>query len=144
MNLEVGHNEIGDADEPAWGIASDVIAIFERLGFPEPKPVPFMQLRHQIAQKIHGLSQPNSERVHDLIDLQIIIPEKFSDFQELRITCMRLFKYRNLQSWPPTIVKNEKWEDLYINQSRGLPVLASLSDAVAWANELIATIENSD
>lgn len=73
VDLELGHNEIGDADEVEWFESPEVARAFEALGFPAPGKIPVMSLRHQIAQKLHGLSESGSERVHDLVDLQIII-----------------------------------------------------------------------
>ncbi|MCL2606059.1 MAG: nucleotidyl transferase AbiEii/AbiGii toxin family protein, partial [Coriobacteriia bacterium] len=143
VNLEVGHNEIGDADEPDWGIASDVIAIFKRLGFPAPEPVPLMQLRHQIAQKLHGASEPGSKRVHDLIDLQRIASGKSVNYRELKTTCVQLFAYRNMQPWPPIIVKGENWDFLYADQIGSLPVVESVDDAIAWTNGLITAIDSA-
>jgi len=101
--LEVGHNEIGDGDKPDWGMSSDVISIFEELGFPAPKPVALMPLPHQIAQKLHGLSEQGSERAHDLIDLQLIVANADLDLRKTREICERLFEYRKKQKWPPTI-----------------------------------------
>ena len=55
--VEVGHNEIGDADEAeCLPIPAGIATIFEKLGFPEPNPVPLMPLKFQIAQKLHGLT----------------------------------------------------------------------------------------
>ena len=48
--LEVGHNEIGDADEVDWFISPDIMDMFTALGFPRPKPLPLMKLHYQIAQ----------------------------------------------------------------------------------------------
>lgn len=42
IELEVGHNEIGDADEADWGISPDIVDMFERLELPEPAPIPLM------------------------------------------------------------------------------------------------------
>jgi len=144
VNLEVGHNEIGDADEPDWGIASDVITIFERLGLPAPKPIPLMQLRHQIAQKLHGVSEPGSERAHDLIDLQRILNSESVSYEDLRATCRQLFAYRAGHAWPPVIAKGEDWNSLYVDQIGSLSVIESVNDAIAWANELVVKIESSE
>lgn len=48
--IEVGHNEVGDADEAELGIAPDIASTFEELGLPAPNPAPLMPLHHQIAQ----------------------------------------------------------------------------------------------
>lgn len=67
--LEVGHDEIGDADEPEFVIPIEANFYLGRLGFPEIGPIACMPLYHQIAQKLHGASEPGSKRAHDLIDL---------------------------------------------------------------------------
>ena len=56
LPLEVGHNEIGDADDPDMVSSPEAAAILKGLGFPEPGPVPCMRLEHQIAQKLYAAS----------------------------------------------------------------------------------------
>lgn len=65
LPLEVGHNEIGDAEDPDMVSSPEVATILKELGLPEPAPVPCMRLKHQIAQKLHALSGVGSERAHD-------------------------------------------------------------------------------
>lgn len=52
--LEVGHNEIGDADDMDWVELADAAELLEGLSFPAPGRAPLMPLEHQIAQKLHG------------------------------------------------------------------------------------------
>lgn len=141
--LEVGHNEIGDADEVEYRISDEIIELFERIGLPEPSPIPCMPLHHQIAQKLHGSSEDASARAHDLIDLQLIANNGTIDFEKTRAVCVRLFAYRKLQDWPPTIERNENWTEIYDAQKAGLSVLDSVDDAVVWANGLIKKIDVS-
>lgn len=141
--LEVGHDEIGDADEPERRISADVVAMFVRLGFPEPAPVPLMPLSHQVAQKLHALSSPGSERAHDLVDLQLIARDCPLDLPSTAGVCRRLFAYRKAQEWPPTIRCGEGWAELYAEQAEGLRVLGDVGDAVAWANRLVAEIDRA-
>lgn len=143
LPLEVGHNEIGDADNPDMVSSPEAAAVMRALGFPEPGPVPCMRLEHQIAQKLHAASSPGSERAHDLIDLQIAVSGGTVDYAETRAVCARLFAYRQEQEWPPTIEKGEGWDSLYAAQADGLDVLPTADDAVAWANGLIGRIESS-
>lgn len=140
VDLELGHNEIGDADEAEWYESPEVNSAFAKLGFPAPGKVPVMPLKHQIAQKLHGASEPGSERAHDLVDLQLIFKRSEVDLSEVRRICERIFDYRKKQLWPPTVVVNEKWADLYATAAEGLPVLPTVDEAVVWANELIAKI----
>lgn len=144
VRLEVGHNELGDADEfETRKLPQEIRDIFSALNFPEPKPIPLMKISYQVAQKLHGVSQRGSSRVRDLIDLQLIADNEAIDFPETASVCRRLFKYRRMQPWPPEIVKSDDWEAVYDNQRRNLPVLPTVDEAVAWANELIAKIDNA-
>ena len=135
--LEVGHNEIGDADDPEYRISADIVDLFERIGLPEPSPIPCMAIPHQISQKIHGASGHNSARAHDLIDLQLIVNNETVDYEATRKACIRLFVYRKLQSWPPIIKGKETWGEIYDAQKSDLAVLDDVDDAVEWANGLI-------
>ena len=141
VDLEVGHDEIGDADAPEFGLAPDVAAMFEALGFPAPAPVPLMPLRYQVAQKLHGVTSPGSRRAHDLIDLQLIVARAELEFSEIRALCVRLFAYRQQQTWPPVAMAGTDWESLYAAQRGNLPVLPTAAEAVEWANALIARID---
>lgn len=139
VSLEVGHNEIGDADEPDSMTPPELVRMIEELGFTDLKALPIMPLHYQIAQKIHGASEPGSRRAHDLIDLQVIVQNGDVDLALTRRTCERLFAYRNTHSWPPTVEKGEEWESLYAAQL--LPsILQTADEAVAWVNNIIKTI----
>ena len=144
VELEVGHNEIGDADESEMIEVPRVLAdLFEFLALPKPAPLPMMKLEYQVAQKLHGASAPGSRRAHDLVDLQLIVSNGGVDISIARDICRKLFKYRKVQAWPPTIVKGDEWESIYNGQRRGLEVLPTVDEAVAWANELIAKIDKA-
>lgn len=138
--LEVGHNEIGDADEPDWGVSPDVVEIFRQLGLSDPEPIALMALDHQVAQKLHGLSEPDSDRIHDLVDLQLISAQAEQDLVKLKYTCKKLFAYRNLQVWPPIISNESGWGESYFAQAEGLDVLQNVDEAVIWVNNLIEKI----
>ena len=138
--VEVGHNEIGDADEAdIVPLPDEIKNVFVGLGFPEPSPVPLMPLRFQIAQKLHGLSAIGSDRVRDVIDLQLIMRTGIG-IAEIRPACERLFTYRRCQTWPPVVVKGNGWDMLYDSLRGNLPVLQTMDEAIAWVNDLIAAI----
>lgn len=62
MKFELGHNEIGDADEPEHQLAADLAALFTEVGLDAPKPMPVMRVDYQVAQKLHAVSDEGSER----------------------------------------------------------------------------------
>lgn len=143
VRLEVGHDEIGDAEEPDFVLDESIVELFRELRFPEPAPVALMPLSHQIAQKLHGASEEGSQRAHDLIDLQIIVAHGAIDWAQTRDICVRLFAYRREQPWPPTISSGPNWKVLYEAQAAGLEVLQDVDDAIRWANELVARIDEA-
>lgn len=142
--LEIGHDEIGDAEDPDRGIAREIVDAFVALGFPEPKPVPLMRIEHQVAQKLHAASGAGSARAHNLVDLQLIVARESVDYSAVRQVCRRLFAYRRQQAWPPTMLKGDDWDELYLAQSEGLEVLPTVDDAIEWANDLVNRIEESE
>lgn len=141
VELEVGYNEIGDADEPDLRpVASDISEMFTKVGLPAPNPLPLMPIEHQIAQKLHGLTSTKANRPHDLTDLQIIVHNSELDFGKLIRICTRLFTYRNQQTWPPRLELHEAWRNAYNEWADLDGVLPTLEEAVTWANEFISKI----
>ena len=141
VRLEVGHNEVGDADEAEMTpVPQDLAQLFEELCFPAPGALPLMKLPFQIAQKLHGATGERSRRAHDLIDLQLIVGSADVDLMETQSACERLFRYRKCQPWPPKVAKREGWDEIYATQKMNLPVLPTVDEAIEWTNNLIAKI----
>lgn len=143
VKFELGHNEIGDADEPEYQLADGLAQLFTEVGLEAPKPVPVMRVDHQVAQKLHAVSEPGSERVRDLVDLQLLDKGEDLDLAQLNATCLRLFEYRRQQAWPPTIEVVRGWGDLYEAAIEDVDVLPDVEAAVVWGNELIRRIADA-
>jgi hypothetical protein len=142
VKFELGHNEIGDADEPEYQLSVDLAQLFTEIGFEAPKPVPVLRSDHQIAQKLHAVSGERSERARDLVDLQLLEKGERLDLAQVAATCVRLFHYRRQQEWPPTIVPGTEWGTLYAEAADGLEVLPTMEAAVDWVNAFIARISD--
>lgn len=140
VKFELGHNEIGDVDEPEYQLADGLALLFTEVGLELPKPVPVMRVDHQIAQKLHAVSEPGSERVRDLIDLQLLDKGEDLDFARVNATCVRLFEYRRQQAWPPTIELGAGWATLYEAAVEDVDVLPDAEAAVPWVNDLVRRI----
>ena len=100
-----------------------------------------MRLEYQIAQQLHGVSAPSSKRAHDLIDLQLIMAGGGIDIGKTAELCRSLFRYRKVHEWPPKVEKGEGWGATYNDQKGELPVLPTVDEAIAWANDLIAKLD---
>ena len=144
VDMEIGHNEIGDADAfDLIPVPNEIALLTEYLCFPELGEVRAMKLEYQVAQKLHGATERGSKRAHDLIDLQLIISQEDIDMAATAAVCRELFRYRRKQPWPTSVVKNENWEAAYADQKGNLNVLPTVDEAIAWANELIASIDKA-
>ena len=113
-----------------------------------PAVVPCLPLHHQLAQKIHGMTQPpkegrRNERSKDLIDV-LLIDAFVGDLSELRRTCVSVFAARGTHEWPPTLEVYEHWRDEFgrLAAEYGLQV-GSLEGGVMKARELIASVEST-
>ncbi len=140
VKFELGHNEIGDADEPEYQLAADLADLFTEVGLEAPKPVPVMRSDHQVAQKLHAVSGERSERARDLVDLQLLDKREDLNVGPVAATCARLFDYRRQQAWPPTIQVGTGWDTLYAEAADGLDVLPTVEEAVEWVNEFVRRI----
>ena len=143
VRIEIGHDEIGDAEEFEEFLPAELADAFEALSFPRPAALRVMKLTYQIAQKLHAVSEPGSERAHDLIDLQLIMSNGDIDLGRTAALCRKLFKYRKVHTWPPKVAKGELWEQTYADQKRDLDVLPTVDEAIVWANDLIAKLDIS-
>lgn len=147
VRIEIGHDEIGDADSCEREMPEDLAKTFLALGFPRPDGIPVMRLPYQIAQKLHAVTAPGSARAHDLVDLQLIEERSRPDLSETAATCRRLFAYRKAQPWPPRVVLAPGWDSIYAGALASLRnrdgVLAEVSAAVAWTNDFIRRIDEA-
>ena len=143
VRLEMGANEIGDTLEADYALSPDITEMFQALGLPEPRPIPLMKLHHQVAQKLHGLTDPSQNRPHDLIDLQLIFSQTNPNLALIRNTCVRLFAHRRRQPWPSIVIKKTDWDTGYNAAKFDLQVKPSVDEAIIWANELIAKIDSA-
>lgn len=140
ITLEIGHDELDDTRTPPSALAPDIPPLFTAVGLPAPAPIPVVAHDHQIAQKLHAVSQPGSERAHDLVDLQLLDATCTLPDPVLARTCSRLFAFRRRHPWPPTISPGPGWDTAYAAAAEGLPVIASMEDAVAWANAYVSRL----
>lgn len=141
VDMEIGHNEIGDADAfDTIRVPQEIASLAEFLCLPQLGSVRAMKLEYQVAQKLHGATERGSKRAHDLIDLQLILAQNEIDRIKTASICRELFRYRRKQPWPSPVVRNENWDVVYADQKGKLPVLSTVDEAIVWANELIKKI----
>ncbi|MCW4464258.1 nucleotidyl transferase AbiEii/AbiGii toxin family protein [Glutamicibacter sp. MNS18] len=143
VKFELGHNEIGDAEDPELHLADDLATMFTDVVLEAPVPVRVMRADHQIALKLHALSVEGSERARDLVDLQLLENRGDLDLGQIGETYVRLFEYRRQQQWPPVVTVAEQWHPLYAEAADGVDALHSVDEAVIWVNDFIRRIASA-
>ena len=144
IRLELSVDELGSVPAATVEINPVLVEMFTRIGLEAPRPIPVITLEHQIAQKIHACTTPDSrganERAHDLVDLQLLYDAGAIDLADLGRLGQRLTSFRKSGSWPPVAVARDGWGGLYAEAAEGLPVLP-LDAAVVWVNDLVDAAE---
>jgi hypothetical protein len=144
--LEVAPEEAGAGEEVDPVSVTDAEVWFAQLGLQVPGPVPALPLEHQIAQKLHACTLPDTEqwindRAHDLIDLQMMLAVYPKSAGDIRQAVVRLFAARQQHGWPPVVTEREGWLARYAAEAEGLEVAEGLAEAIGWANRLIERLE---
>ena len=146
--IEVSPIEAGNGDTYDK-VSSEALAL---VGLPNSGAVPCMTLPWQVAQKLHGCTEPVDEprandRAHDLVDLQLLeallVDEPLS---ETRAACVAVFEGRSKQHWPPVLVALPHWPSIYVRATEGLDELGLASDieqAVLQVQSFVEQIDNS-
>lgn len=146
IDLELAHPEVHNTLESPTQLDEDLIEVFEDFGFGKLTTVSFVAVELQIAQKIHALTHPASDRSHDLVDLQLLWTEEVS-MKAVKRACEKTFRYRNEHQWPPLPLRSMHADRARYNEavaevrvgSEHTAVLAELNEARDWlANKLRA------
>jgi hypothetical protein len=143
LRVEVSRPE-GQAHEPESVPALSM----SEFGLAGPAEVACLSLRFQIAQKIHACTERSSdrenERVHDLIDLQLM-EELIEDPGRINEACIEIFDLRRTHPWPPTLEIEPTWPDTYRQLATELDFpTKDIVEATARVQALIDMIQLSE
>lgn len=144
QEIDIAHDEIGDTNEFSNELSEEIWGWFEICGLPTPKPVRVIKAHHQIAQKIHALIDNPVERIHDLVDLQVIFNNQKIDYALTGSTCRSLFKSRRILTWPPTLPFEEELSSQYLSFVEETGVISSLEEATQWLNGVISKLDSAE
>jgi hypothetical protein len=107
-----------------------------------------LSLRFQIAQKIHACTERfpdrENERVHDLIDLQLM-EELIEDYGRVNAACVEVFDLRATHAWPPPLNIEPTWPDTYRQLAAELDFpTQDIADAMTRVQALIYAIHSAE
>lgn len=128
-------------------------------GLPDPDALVGIEMRFQIAQEIHAVTDPHeppdaiNDRARDVVDLlllrDLITATGTPTLAEVRAAGVAVFAARAAEAselgrptraWPPTIEAHGHWGDDYARAATSGNVDLSLDEAVAQVNAWIATV----
>lgn len=147
LDVEVSDPEINAQAYSMREIDRELVKFGSKFALGTLRLVPLVDLEYQIAQKIHAVTDSNYSRAHDLVDLMLLCAAG-PNFVLLRENCVRTFRWRNQQSWPPFPLRAMNgWEGAYVQARVETEVngetfvLKNLEEAREW---LVALIEEID
>lgn len=131
-------------------------------GLPDPGNLVGIGLPMQIAQKLHGVSDPHqppdsiNDRARDVVDLlllrDLITTGGTPILADIRSSAVALFQSRaeeaealgrSTRSWPPTVVPHPHWHDDYARAAESSGIDLTLDEAVAEVNTWITEVDSS-
>lgn len=130
-------------------------------GLEEPDMLAGITLRHQIAQKLHAVSDPHdppasvNDRARDLVDL-ILLQQLAADTgqpmnREIATSARAVFQARDQDAailglqprrWPPTVISHPHWSGSYVRSANEVGIDLTMEAAVARLNSWILELDN--
>ena len=114
--------------------------VLDGMDCPKPVSVPVMSLERQIAEKLHGLTDPDSDRVRDLFDLYHL-GSLALDVGKLRVMVADTYDRRATHIWDSTYRPTETQRELYSAKFGSELDFALAFDALASLQALIGPLE---
>lgn len=142
LTVEIARPEGSGGGDPEVVPAAISVSQF---GLDSPRRVAVMSVRHQIAQKLHAVTEqpPDREnaRYWDLIDL-LLLRDLLDDLPPVRAASVEVFEHRQTHPWPPELVVPDSWEQPYTAEAQALRFTPTdVHEAAAEVRAFIAEID---
>lgn len=119
--------------------STEILELLELAEIPTVSFPSFLSIEYQIAQKIHGITEPDSDRGHDLYDIWLLIQLREIDPRTIKDLISRTFTYRKTHTWTGEILATAKLETSYEESVRDIRTAPHFIDALKAVNEKLMT-----
>jgi Nucleotidyl transferase AbiEii toxin, Type IV TA system len=136
-----------NASETELSVSVESSSILADLGFSGPVFVSFLDDHPQLAQKLHGATEPSRRgytnlRYRDVLDALLLADNREIDYDRAFTYCRGLFAQRRTHGWPPSLVLDERWQRGLEEEALSNAYDATDADGIAARfNDLIDRIE---
>ena len=100
----------------------------------------FLSIEYQIAQKLHGVTEPDSDRGHDLYDIWLLMHLRSIDASVLKDLIFRTFAFRKTHPWNGEISATGKLEENYLESVKDIPTAPDFNEALRFVNQQLVTL----
>lgn len=140
VRLELGIDEL-EMYELTDQIApsAEILELLELAEIPAVSFPSFLSIEYQIAQKLHGITEPDSDRGHDLYDIWLLIQLREIDPRIINGLIVRTFAYRKTHPWTGEILATAKLETSYEESVRDIQTAPHFVDALNAVNQKLMT-----
>lgn len=134
--LEVGQASVLRGHEDAADFAL-------LLGKPFIEQVNVISLELQIAEKLHGVTRPDSVRGRDLFDIAVLSNGQPINLASLSCQVHKVFDTRATHELPQVVVGPDQLKDYYQQSVGQLAAIVSFENALELTNRLLKDIRNA-
>jgi hypothetical protein len=150
LDIELSELEIAGLTRPQRMIDPTLVQFGSGFGFGAFEPVQVIDVEEQIAQKIHAVTDPDYQRAHDLVDLQVLWSVG-PDVALVKEYCEQTFLGRRRHVWPPLPMRPMATWSLAYAEARnetGLgpdeSIVENVDTAREWLTGVVQEIMASD
>ncbi len=142
--MEVNQNELGlDREFEDLQLSNQLVGLLQLAGLKPPATLRAFSSEYQFAQKLHALSEPGSDRGHDLFDLWLLITMEHLDTLRLRELVNRTFAIRQTHTFALPIITSEVLERTYVSAVADLNSPPSFETALKAMNDYLTKVFSS-
>lgn len=135
VKLDFGIDELGlNEMSQEVALSPELQGLLKLAGIESAKGISCMGMEYQIAQKLHALTAPESDRGHDLYDIFIYMGLGGLDFALLESLRSRIFSFRNNHSWEGRILPTLRLKETYETAVLGIQTAPNFEEALDVVN----------